>query len=246
MEPGMSQGSFMNSLISQGKLRSRVMFVAWAAALGSFMVLHYGVRTIFPALDLDAASSTEPPSVARAAITNPNPNGSPNSRTGPTSFDAPKTIPQSKHHALLANFIAQRYYLARDDALSLVRIAHHAAAKRSLDPVLLIAMMAVESSFNPEAVSSMGAKGLMQIIPEYHPDKFPDPETVFDPETNIFAGARILKEYLRQSGDLDNALQRYAGASADTGMAYATRIYTEVDRIKAAVMGAAGARAQRL
>lgn len=161
-------------------------------------------------------------------------------------LEAPRTAAQaqtrSKRQLMLAAFIAQRWYRPGEEALALVRIADRAAAKRSLDPVLVLAMIAVESSFDPAAVSSMGAKGLMQIIPEFHPEKFTDPESIFDPETNVLAGTRILKEYLAQSGDLERALQRYAGASADSDMVYANRIWDEVDRINAAI----GAGPQRL
>lgn len=134
----------------------------------------------------------------------------------------------------IAGFIARRYALGLEQAVDLVRIAERAAARRGLDPVLLLAMIAVESGFNQRAVSTAGAKGLMQIIPEFHPDKFDRPEAVFDPEHNVAAGARILKEYLLKHGDIEAALQRYAGASADPQLLYANRIYDEIERIKAA------------
>lgn len=151
----------------------------------------------------------------------------------------PAELPESRAVAerreqQMAGFIAQRYTVGVEHAVQLVRIAERAAQRRGLDPVLLLAMMAVESGFNPRAVSAAGAKGLMQIIPEFHPDKFARPEAVFDPESNVAAGAHILKEYLQQHGDIELALQRYAGASADRGLVYANRIYDEIDRLNAA------------
>ena len=144
-------------------------------------------------------------------------------------------LPAGQRERLIAGFITSRYYIGPSEALQFVRIAERAAARRGLDPVMLLAMMAVESSFDHEAVSPAGAKGLMQIIPEFHPEKFEHPESVFDPEHNIHAGARILKEYLGQVGDLQAALQRYAGASADTRLLYARRVHEEIDRINAAL-----------
>ena len=198
--------------------RSRIVLGLPALALAGMLAFGPGPRSITPA----AASETDAPKMIAAKV-------------APVEF--PRAVPQSKRQMLLASFIAQRWYLPGEQALALVRIAHRAAVKRSLDPVLILAMIAVESSFNPEAVSPAGAKGLMQVIPEFHPDKFSDATSVFDPETNVLAGTRILKEYLAQSGDLDVALQRYAGASADGEMVYANRIQGEVDRINAA-MGA--------
>lgn len=143
--------------------------------------------------------------------------------------------PASQRERRIASFIASRYAIMQSEALQFVRIAGRAAARSDLDPVLLLAMMAVESGFRHEAVSSAGAKGLMQIIPEFHPEKFEHPGLVFDPEHNIQTGARILREYLGQLGSLQAALQRYAGASADTRLLYARRVHEEIDRINAAI-----------
>lgn len=203
--------------------KSRVFLWAPLVTLGGLLILGPGPRSITPA----AASEGDAPKMISAHV---------------PPVDAPKSISGSKRQLMLAAFIAQRWYLPSDDALAMVRIADRAAVRRSLDPVLILAMIAVESSFNAEAVSPMGAKGLMQVIPEFHPEKFPDSASVFDPEINVAAGTRILKEYLAQSGDLEMALQRYAGASADNGMVYANRIWDEVDRINAAI----GAGPQRL
>ena len=71
-------------------------------------------------------------------------------------------------------------------------------------------MIAVESRFNPIAESGMGAKGLMQIIPRFHLDKLRaagGEDAVFDPESNILVGARILQEYVYRTGTLEAGLQ---------------------------------------
>ena len=78
-----------------------------------------------------------------------------------------------------------------------------------LDPLLVLAVIAVESRFNPIAESGMGAKGLMQIIPRFHLDKLRaagGEDAVFDPESNILVGARILQEYVYRTGTLDAGL----------------------------------------
>ena len=82
----------------------------------------------------------------------------------------------------------------------------------------------------------MGAKGLMQVIPRYHADKF-EPlggeKVAFEPRANIFVGAKILKEYLRRTGNLAEALQLYVGATSDENEnGYSGKIQTERNRLQ--------------
>ena len=81
----------------------------------------------------------------------------------------------------------------------------------------------------------MGAKGLMQVIPRFHPEKF-DPlggeEAAFDLEANIMVGAQILKQYIRRAGDLADALRMYVGASSDDKEnGFSAKVMTERDRL---------------
>ena len=113
--------------------------------------------------------------------------------------------------------------------------AHAIGGEIKLDPLLILAVIAVESRFNPVAESVMGAKGLMQVIPRYHPDKF-NPlggeKVAFDLQANIVVGAKILKEYIRRTGDLADALQLYVGASSDENEnGYTGKIMAERDRL---------------
>jgi soluble lytic murein transglycosylase-like protein len=136
----------------------------------------------------------------------------------------------------LAEFLAKRYKVSQAITFDLVTMAHSAGQQIGLDPLLIIAVMAVESRFNPIAESVMGAKGLMQIIPKYHVDKFRqfggEKYAVFDPETNILVGTRILKDYLSQTGSLDGALQRYVGASDPEDVPYIDKVMTEKERLQ--------------
>ena len=75
--------------------------------------------------------------------------------------------------------------------------AESTGQKLGLDPLLLVAMIAVESSFNPFAESGAGAQGLMQVIPRFHMDKIgenADEDALFDPRTNIRVGAMVLRK----------------------------------------------------
>lgn len=139
----------------------------------------------------------------------------------------------------IAEFLANRYRVSYDVAVDFVGVAHAAGQRYGLDPLLILAVMAVESRFNPIAESVVGAKGLMQIMPKYHADKlevFGGEKAVFDPETNILVGAQILKEYLRRTGNLSMALQMYAGALNDDQDIYTGRVMSERQRLHRAVM----------
>lgn len=136
----------------------------------------------------------------------------------------------------LSEFLARRYKVSQAITLDLVTMAHTAGHQMGLDPLLIIAVMAVESRFNPIAESVMGAKGLMQIIPRYHLDKFREvggeKYAVFDPQTNILVGSRILREYLARTGSLNGALQMYVGASSEEDDPYIGKVMSEKQRLQ--------------
>lgn len=143
--------------------------------------------------------------------------------------------PNEGRYRALAEFLAKRYQVSQDVTFDLVSFAHDAGQQLGLDPLLIIAVIAVESRFNPIAESVSGAKGLMQVIPKYHTDKleeFGGEKAVFDPQTNILVGSQILKEYLGRTGSVNTALQMYAGASSDEQDAYTTKVMNEKQRLQ--------------
>ena len=95
-------------------------------------------------------------------------------------------------------------------------------ARAAIDPLFIVAVIAVESRFNPIAQSDGGAMGLMQVIPHFHADKFDAKAgSVFDPETNIQLGATVLKDYISKGGTEIAGLQLYNGSSGDLANSYA-------------------------
>jgi len=146
--------------------------------------------------------------------------------------------PDAPRHVALAEFLAKRYKVSQELTLEFVRIAHAEAGKAGLDPLLIMAVIAVESRYNPIAESVVGAKGLMQIIPKFHADKlaeFGGEKAVFDPESNIRVGTRILREYLARTGNLGIALQMYAGALNDDNDTYTNKVLGEKQRLQRVV-----------
>jgi soluble lytic murein transglycosylase-like protein len=150
------------------------------------------------------------------------------------------TAAQEGRYRALSEFVARRYRVSQGVAFDLVSHAHQVGAQLQLDPLLIIAVIAIESRFNPIAESNAGAKGLMQIIPKYHEDKlgeFGGEHAVFDPETNIEVGSLILREYIRRTGNLNIALQMYAGALGDHEDRYTRKVLGERQRLQQVLSG---------
>lgn len=133
---------------------------------------------------------------------------------------------------------AARKYRVSDQALEPIFLtAQKAADAARLDPLLVVAVIAVESSFNPFAQSSMGAQGLMQVIPRFHLEKLPEDANhlaLFDPAINVRVGTLVLHEYVSRHGDVAAGLQQFAGAADDPAQAYANKVLAEKDRLEAA------------
>ena len=154
-----------------------------------------------------------------------------------------QTPPDPQEQALVAH-LSRRFYVAVEATEQVVSASFRAARENGLDPLLVLAVIAVESRFNPVAESVMGAKGLMQIIPKYHGEKlaeFGGEQAVLDPESNISVGARILKEYVHRTGTLEAGLQFYNGAMRDETAGYAAKVMAERQRLEL-VLRSAGRR----
>lgn len=126
-----------------------------------------------------------------------------------------------KERQAVANHLATKYRISMAESLSYVSHAIEVANEVNLDPVLLLAIMATESSLNPNAQSRAGAQGLMQVLTRVHTEKF-EPYggsvAAFVPEANIRVGALILKACIAKAGSLEAGLRSYLGApNANSG-----------------------------
>ncbi len=107
------------------------------------------------------------------------------------------------------------------------------AAQRGLDKAIVHAIIAVESAYNPKAVSPKGAIGLMQIMPSTAADYgIRDPDQLFNPEINVRVGTRHFQRLFKKYKNLSRAIMAYnAGEGAvarGKGLVYAeTRRYTQ-------------------
>jgi Transglycosylase SLT domain len=141
----------------------------------------------------------------------------------------------------LARFLADRYRIQTEQSDEYVRLAFEAGREINLDPWLILAIMSIESSLNPRAVSPVGARGLMQVHTRVHADKFKPHGGVhaaFEPDANIRVGAGILRDYIDRHGGVAAALKAYVGAALlpDDG-GYAAKVLYERDRLGAVAFG---------
>jgi hypothetical protein len=133
--------------------------------------------------------------------------------------------------------VSQRYRVSAEALLPVFEAAQAAGRQWRVDPLLIVAVISIESRFNPYSQSPMGAVGLMQIIPRFHQDKLPkdaDGRAFLDPVLNVHMGARILQESIHRQGGLMEGLQYYAGASDDGEQTYANKVIAEKVRLEQA------------
>lgn len=154
----------------------------------------------------------------------------------PVPVSAAEEPSLSGEQLAVAGYIAKRYRVADDVVAEFVSIAYRAGDLHRVDPLLVLAVMAIESRYNPVAESVMGARGLMQVIPKYHLEKL-EPhggeQALLEPAVNIQVGTQILREYHRRFGDIETALQMYAGALDEPTSQYANKVFAEKARLDA-------------
>jgi hypothetical protein len=141
------------------------------------------------------------------------------------------TLGNSKQQQYVTKWLSKRYRVASDAANMLVSTAYVTAHDLKLDPLLILAVMAIESGLNPFAESAMGAKGLMQVMAKVHHDKFEKvggQQAALNPVANIRVGALILKDYVKRTGSVEGGLKTYVGAAdMDSDQGYGAKVLNE-------------------
>lgn len=151
----------------------------------------------------------------------------------------PSDLP--KQQAAVAMWLSKKYRVAPEPLSALVNEAFNLGKKTKLDPTLILAVMAVESGFNPFAQSHVGAQGLMQVLTRVHTEKYEDfggSFAAFDPLTNLKVGVRVLQECIARAGSVEGGLKYYVGAAnlqEDGGYAY--KVLAEHARLKLVAAG---------
>ena len=158
----------------------------------------------------------------------------PTSKIDPQALDSNLMGPVQNQRAV-AEFFEKKYGLDKSKIEEYVSNAVLISREVKIDPVLLLAVMSVESNFNPMTKSEAGAEGLMQVMTNVHKEKYAPYGGVagaVKPEVNIRIGAYILKYLIATSGSLRNGLKFYVGAgNADNDGGYADKVMAERNRI---------------
>ena len=154
----------------------------------------------------------------------------------------PKDLP--KQQAAVAFWLSRKYGVAPEPLSVLVSHAFEIGQKAKLDPTLILAIMAIESGFNPFAQSPVGAQGLMQVMTKVHHDKYENfggKLAAFDPVTNLRVGVKVLQECISRAGSVEGGLKLYVGAGnlEDDG-GYAGKVLAEHARLISVVSGGKG------
>ncbi|AEF88917.1 MULTISPECIES: lytic transglycosylase domain-containing protein [Delftia] len=148
----------------------------------------------------------------------------------------PKNLP--KEQAAVAFWLSKKYRVAPEPIAALVSEAYDLGKVNRLDPTLILAIMAIESSFNPFAQSAVGAQGLMQVMTTVHTDKYENfggQNAAFDPVSNLRVGVRVLKECIERAGSIEGGLRYYVGAAnLPTDGGYAAKVLAEHQRLRMA------------
>lgn len=147
----------------------------------------------------------------------------------------------SRQQAYVAYWIARRYSVAPEPISRLVQEAWKVGQQANVEPTLVLAVMAIESGFNPFAQSHVGAQGLMQVMTRVHHDKyasFGGQNAAFDPVTNLRVGVLVLKDCIRRAGSLQGGLKYYVGAANMLGDGgYAAKVMAEQGYLKQVANG---------
>lgn len=112
----------------------------------------------------------------------------------------------------LSNSLSKKYNRPRYEIDKIVNNAAQASEEFDVPMSTILAVIAVESSFNPKAFNRSGATGLMQVIHKWHPEKVQDSESLFDIATNVRVGTQILDEY-RVTQSWSQGLKKYSGGA---------------------------------
>jgi hypothetical protein len=141
----------------------------------------------------------------------------------------------------VTEWLAKRYRVAGDAANMLVSATYSTARELKFDPLLILAVMAIESGLNPFAESPMGAQGLMQVMSKIHHEKFQPLgglQQALNPVANIKVGSMILKDYVQRGGSVEAGLKMYVGAGAfESDSGYGYKVLAEYRRLKDVASG---------
>jgi soluble lytic murein transglycosylase-like protein len=149
----------------------------------------------------------------------------------------------ARQQAAVTHWLGRKYSIAAEPLGALVAAAYETGVQAKLDPTLILAIMAIESGFNPFAQSANGAQGLMQVMTRVHGDKYQEVGgklAAFDPVANMQVGVKVLQECIARAGSLEGGLKFYVGAAnREDDNGYAAKVLAEHSRLQQVAAGRA-------
>jgi len=154
------------------------------------------------------------------------------------ALDARSTaaLGSAREQAAVADYIARKYRVATQATAQLVKAAYMTGREVGIDPLLILGVIAIESSFNPYAESGVGAQGLMQVMTKVHQDKYEavgGVSAALNPYANIKIGALVLKDCIARAGSIEGGLKYYVGSTSNTDGGYGAKVLAERARLRA-------------
>lgn len=135
----------------------------------------------------------------------------------------------------LRGYISRKYRVAYEATGVLVNTAYLVGHDLELDPILLLAVIAIESRYNPFAESHVGAQGLMQVMTSVHQEKFEQfgggDGVALNPVANIRVGGQILRDCIKRRGSMQGGLACYVGATGPSDGGYGAKVQAERRRL---------------
>jgi soluble lytic murein transglycosylase-like protein len=187
-----------------------------------------GLPTVSGVDEWSVAAAAKVPSVAHLAAQIP---------VTRVALDARSTsaLGTAREQAAVADYIARKYRVAAQATAQLVKAAYLTGREVGIDPLLILGVIAIESSFNPYAESGVGAQGLMQVMTKVHQDKYEAVGGVaaaLNPYANIKIGALVLKDCIARAGSIEGGLKYYVGATTNTDGGYGAKVLAERQRLR--------------
>jgi len=153
--------------------------------------------------------------------------------------DHPNALPvpgiSAAQFQALRHYLSRKYRIAQNVAGALILTTYVLGQSQGVDPQLLLAIIAIESSYNPFAESHVGAQGLMQVMPRVHRDKFEALglaiAAAVEPVPNMIVGTQVYTDCRRRRGSVTGALACYVGATGPSDGGYGAKVLAERRRI---------------
>jgi hypothetical protein len=162
-----------------------------------------------------------------------------------TTAGDPLNLPADQ--ASVTYWLSRKYNISPEPMSVLVAEAFQLGERAQIAPTLILAIVAIESNFNPYAQSALGGQGLMHILPDKQSDKlesFGGPMATFDPLSNLRVGVKVLHDLVVQNGSIDAGLAAYAEATKSRESNYLDRVWQEEQRLSRITQSVRQARQQ--